>query len=397
MLTLERVKTGINNKLNKRLSLYKTPLGYYIDSRELHRVIGNKKKFADWIKYNTKNNIGFFYGWIYDDLNIEANELNEKQYDYFYYKIPATYNRGMSIEYLIDIDIAIKIVNSMKIPSIKFDRTPLLNYLYKLKEYIDNYIILEDYSNLNLMSINDTSAKCKSKIKEDNIEKINERIDILNKKIEAIENKTKEKDLIDKITELIEVIKSKEIQKDKQAIENNEKDNEEIDIELIINSEYAENLRRRNVILNKRITVLLEKTNKVKSIMDMFAIKDANRRGKYNPKLAKINAYKFRSNSIKNAGIKVITDKKKNKSFIECIKINDLDKALEVYVDSLKYALGVDMYLKCFSEEDKLYKLYKSNCDESEFNDIMTEICPKDIIKDNIIIEEHENIEIGEI
>ena len=82
-----------------------------------------------------------------------------------------------------------------------------------------------------------------------------------------------------------------------------------------------------------------------RSILNAFAIVDVNRRQKFAAntqakETAKVKAYTFRKDAILNAGI--IVSNEPNKSFVETINVNDLDKALIAYINALRKLINND-------------------------------------------------------
>ena len=113
--------------LSRILTIYTTKTGVkVVNARELHSVMGIKKKYADWIKSKLRG-------------------LTE-DYDYIIEEIPATHQKGKSIEYYIIYEVLCKIVHdSKKTPAMKslLDAIGLNNIVLANRAEVDFFDALE--------------------------------------------------------------------------------------------------------------------------------------------------------------------------------------------------------------------------------------------------------------
>lgn len=324
MLQIKKIDLPSDEILEDIISFYDTKFGKMINARELHKVLQIKKHFSDWIKMYTRGYSGYNYG------SGQIDPVNSEEYDYFSFEIPATQGRGKSIEYLISIDMGKEI--AMMSRSV-------------VGKQIRRYFITAEKVLIKMQqTLNNKSLSSEEKIAEALLlsQQILARKDIEIKKA----NRNRE------YNKKVNVKLRREIRELKQRIAQlPEQDN---DIKAILAQkeeeiEYMEgNIERledQNAQLKARLNHLISIKLDGRSILNAFATVDVARRQRFaiNKKAkeeAKVKAYVFRKDAITNAGI--ILNNDPGKTLVENINVQDMEKAVVVYIAALKKLINND-------------------------------------------------------
>lgn len=310
MLQIQKIELESNDVLDKLIPIYDTKYGKMINARELHYALKIKKKFSDWIKLYIKDYSGYNYGLS------ENDPLNPEEYDFFSFEISASYQSGKKIEYYLSLDIGKEIA--------------LMTRSIVGKE-IRKYFINAEKTLMKMTKVlNDTNKTPEQKIAEALV--LSQQI-LAQKEIEikkAIKNKEYNKKVNVKLRREIRELK-------KNNIDNDILSKKEETIEFLEGN--VERLEDQNAQLKSRLNHLISIKLDGKSILNAFAIVDVTRRQRFAlnthaKEQAKIKAYVFRKDAITNAGI--ILNNDPGKTLVENINVEDMGKAIVVYITALR-------------------------------------------------------------
>lgn len=348
-MQIEKVAIGAhgpNEIFNKLIPIYNTKHGKMINARELHFALGVKKKFADWIKVYTKNCSGYHYG----QSNVGPD--NPEEYDYYTYEIPATQGAGKKTEYLLTINRAKEI--SMMTRSVMG------------KEIRKYFIEAEKTLNEVQAVLTDTEKTPEEKI-ADALLLSQQLVAQKEKELKnAIRNKEYNKKVNVRLRKEIKELKSEIDDLKRHGVINvtnnhllSEKD-ERID--------YLEGCRERleseNTQLQSRINSLIAVSSDGKTVLNAFATTDIKRRQRFMignsdrvKEDAKKRGYTFRKNAILDGGI--ILQNNSGKNMVDNIDLVDMPKAVKIYIQSLRTAVGdEEVFKEVFKEPLERAKRY---------------------------------------
>lgn len=325
-MKIEKIALGSDEILEKVMPIYETDFGQMVNARELHKALGAKKKFADWIKNNTKN---------YSGYNFEkSNKLpkNTEEYDYFLYEIPAQQHRGKSIEYMISLDMGKEIAMMSRCKMGSEIRKYFINAektLFKMKAaLLKTEMTPEERIAEALLLSQDIIAKSKEEVKKANRNKeYNKKVNV--KLRREIRELRKEIDKLKEGSSEFAGVCTKSIIEERNILEE----------QVLFMEGNIELLESECTRLRKRLDNLLKIKIDGRKILNSFATIDVARRQKFaltddKKEKAKIKAYVFRKESILASGI--ILNEKPNKSLVDNINIQDMDKAITVYMEALR-------------------------------------------------------------
>lgn len=344
-MQIEKVTMGSNGPneiFNKLIPIYDTKHGKMINARELHFALGVKKKFADWIKAYTKNCSGYHYG----QSNVGPDHPEE--YDYFTYEIPATQGAGKKIEYLLTINRAKEI--AMMTRSV-------------MGKEIRKYFIEAEKTLNEVQAVLTSTEKTPEEKIADALLLSQQLVAQKEKELKnAIRNKEYNKKVNVRLRKEIKELKS-ELNDLKQncslSIASSEHDDR---IEYL--EGCVERLDARNIQLEDRIKKLIAASADSKTILDAFAITDIKRRQRFmvgnSEKVkedAKKRGYTFRKNAIVDGGI--ILQSNPGKTMVDNIDLRDRSKAIKIYIQSLRTAVGdEEVFNEVFKEPLKRAQEY---------------------------------------
>lgn len=318
MLEIKKIELPSNEMLERIIPFYDTKFGKMINARELHYALGIKKKFSDWIKLYTKGYSGYNYGTSEEDPNIP------EEYDYFVFEIPATQGRGKSIEYYLSIDMGKEIAMMTRSSMGKEVRRYFISAekaLIKMHQVLaKKELSAEEKIAEALLLSQEILAQKEFEIKKANRNReYNKKVNVnLRREIKALKEKINQLPSSDEKLKIILTQKEEEIEFMEGSIER---------------------LEDQNAQLKARLNHLISIKLDGKSILNAFAAVDAARRqkfaiGKDAKEKAKIKAYVFRKDAITNAGIILNNDPRK--TLVDNINVNDMEKAVIVYISALK-------------------------------------------------------------
>lgn len=310
MLQIKKIEFQSDDILDRLIPIYDTKYGKMVNARELHFALGIKKKFSDWIKMYTKDYSGYNYG------STEVDPDNPEEYDFFSFKIPATKGAGRKIEYYLSLDIGKEIA--------------LMTRSVTGREVRKYFINAEKTLMKMTKVIADTSKTPEQKIAEALV--LSQEI-LAQKEIEikrAIRNKEYNKKVNIKLRREIRELKKGNINSEILS----QKDET---IEFLEGN--VERLEDQNAQLKSRLNHLISIKLDGKSILNAFALVDVARRQRFalnshGKEQAKVKAYVFRKDAITNAGI--ILNNDPGKTLVENINVEDMGKAVVVYIAALR-------------------------------------------------------------
>ena len=310
MLQIQKIEFESDDILDRLIPIYDTKHGKMINARELHFALGVKKKFSDWIKLYIKDYSGYNYGLT------ENDPPNPEEYDFFSFEIPASHQSGKKIEYYLSLDIGKEIA--------------LMTRSVVGKE-VRKYFINAEKTLMKMTKVlSDTDKTPEQKIAEALV--LSQQI-LAQKEVEvkrAIRNKEYNKKVNVKLRREIKELK-------KNNIDNNILSEKEETIEFLEGS--IERLEDQNAQLKARLNHLISIKLDGKSILNAFAVVDVARRQRFalnahGKEKAKIQAYVFRKDAITNSGI--ILNNDPGKTLVENINVEDMEKAVVVYIAALR-------------------------------------------------------------
>lgn len=370
-LQIEKLNIQYHNSLSEILPIYNTDHGVMIKAKDLHQALLIKQKYKDWIKDLLTNN--YRIGYSYNDKNhtipdhpesYDYISINKDNKEVIYLSMILTYGR------LKDLDL-----NS----SIKDE---VINYLYKAEMQwltISNHtedVLIDNIDIISDDDINDDDPEFNEVVKEiitmlneenkEDYEEIDDYDNISDEELLVLTNTDKENiALIKNLQELIE------------------KKDEEIDY---LNG-CIERLEDKNIQLEARIKHLTTIKIDGKALLNAFAAIDVQRRQKFvfgwkAKENAKITAYIFRKKAILDAGIIINDENDNSKSFVEKINIDDMSKAVSVYLTALERTINnSDTFNTLFGEVLEKAKRYLNNIKFEQQQD--EEIRQEESIDDN--------------
>lgn len=374
-MQIEKVTMGSNGPneiFNKLIPIYDTKHGKMINARELHFALGVKKKFADWIKAYTKNCSGYHYG----QSNVGPDHPEE--YDYFTYEIPATQGAGKKIEYLLTINRAKEI--AMMTRSV-------------MGKEIRKYFIEAEKTLNEVQAVLTSTEKTPEEKIADALLLSQQLVAQKEKELKnAIRNKEYNKKVNVRLRKEIKELKSELNDLKKNGLINI--DSQRLLLEKDERIDYLEGSLERAEDQREQLKAQLKKFRQIRSdgvsLLDSFAKADIQRRLRFtfgNDKVkekTRINAYSFRKDAILDAGI--ILNEGKGTKMTENISVEDVPKAVEVYMAALKTLINDDeVYNEVFKKQlecaDKYLKRvqFENNCTKEE-QEITQEISEDDII-----------------
>lgn len=345
-MQIEKVTIGSNEIFNKLIPIYETKHGKMINARELHFALGVKKKFADWIKTYTKNCSGYHYG----QSNIGPDHPEE--YDYFTYEIPATQGAGKKVEYLLSINRAKEIAMMTRSVMGKEVRKYFIEAEKTLNEVQE---VLTSTEKTPEEKIADALLLSQQLVAQKEKELKN-----------AIRNKEYNKKVNVRLRKEIKELKSELNDLKKHGIVNitNHHVLSEKDERIDYLEGYAERLESEKIQLQNRIDSLRAVSSDGKTVLDAFATTDIKRRQRFmignSDKVkedARIRGYSFRKNAILDGGI--VLQNNSNRNMVDNIDLVDMPKAVKIYIQSLRTAIGdEDVFNEIFKEPLERAKIY---------------------------------------
>lgn len=372
-LQIEKLNIQYHNSLSEILPIYNTDHGVMIKAKDLHQALLIKQKYKDWIKDLLTNN--YRIGYSYNDKNhtipdhpesYDYISINKDNKEVIYLSMILTYGR------LKDLDL-----NS----SIKDE---VINYLYEAEMQwltisnhtedvlIDNIDIISDDEKIydeDDPEFNEVVKEITKMLNEENkedYEEIDDYDNVSDEELLVLTNTDKENiALVKNLQELIE------------------KKDEEIDY---LNG-CIERLEDKNIQLEARIKHLTAIKIDGKALLNAFAAIDVQRRQKFvfgwkAKENAKITAYIFRKKAILDAGIVVNDEDDNSKPFVEKINIDDMSKAVSVYLTALERTINnSDTFNTLFGEVLEKAKRYLNNIEFEQQQD--EEIRQEESIDDN--------------
>lgn len=359
-LQIEKLDIQYHNSLSDILPIYNTDHGLMVKAKDLHQSLLIKQKYKDWIKDQLIDYIGYSYN---DNDNVP---------DY-----PDIYNY-ISIKRNDKEVIYLSLATACEIAWAKLDYkdiTPINSEIGKyLKELYFQYLIDKDMTTDTIDTPNSIDKEDKSiNMMKENQDDNNE-IDYSNP-----DSLTEEELLIITNTDKENVTLLKSMQ------ELIDKKDEEIDY---LNG-CIERLEDKNIQLEARIKHLTDIKVDGRALLNAFAAIDVQRRQKFvfgwkAKENAKINAYTFRKKVILDAGIVVNDENDNSKSFVDKISIDDMSKAVSVYLTALERIVNnSDTFTTLFGETLEKAKRYLNNIEFEQQQE--EEIKQEDIIDETNI------------
>ena len=359
-LQIEKLDIQYHNSLSEILPVYNTDHGAMIKAKDLHQALLIKQKYKDWIKDLLINN--YRIGYSYDDKNYTVPDhlesydyisINKDNKEVIYLSMILTYER------LKDLDL-----NS----SIKDD---VINYLYEAEM---QWLTISNHTeNMLIDTINDDINDDERIYDEDDPEfneVVKEITKILNEDDEDIEKNKEDYEEIndyDNISDEELLILTNTDKENITLIKNLQELIEKKDEEIDYLNGCIERLEDKNIQLEARIKHLTTIKIDGKALLNAFAAIDVQRRQKFvfgwkAKENAKITAYIFRKKAILDAGIIVDDENDNSKSFVEKINIDDMSKAVSVYLTALERTINnSDTFNALFGEVLEKAKRYLNN------------------------------------
>ena len=353
-LQIEKLDIQYHNSLSEILPIYNTDHGLMVKAKDLHQSLLIKQKYKDWIKDQLIDHIGYSYN---DNDNVPD--------------CPDIYNY-ISIKRNDKEVIYLSLATACEIAWAKLDYkdiTPINSEIGKyLKELYFQYLIDKDITTDIIDASNTTDEEDKSiNVLKGDLILLDDDINDNNKNNSQDDNSEIDYSNPDSLTEEELLIITNTDKENVTLLKNMQELIDKKDEEIDYLNGCIERLEDKNIQLEARIKHLTDIKVDGRALLNAFAAIDVQRRQKFvfgwkAKENAKINAYTFRKKVILDAGIVVNDENDNSKSFVDKISIDDMSKAVSVYLTALERIVNnSDTFTTLFGETLEKAKRYLNN------------------------------------